>query len=452
MIVLNAEQAAEAISSKFPKLILTTYYRGTTKDVGVMCKDCGYEWTTIYRNIARSGRCPVCDGGLELTQEMFDSKIKKIAPNLVPLEPYGGSVCKKMLFKCNECSHEWLDSPHVILRSHKGCPICTYRRCVPGANTISVTHPHIYRLMADKDLGNVITHKSQIKADFICDKCGVINSKYVFDVCKRGFTCKRCRDGISFPNKFVSSLLKQLKIEFAEEKKFEWSQRKIYDFYIPSLSTIIEVHGRQHYIETFKNFHDNARTLKEEQANDILKMNLAKSNGIKHYIVIDASKEPRIARLVEEILSSELSILFDTKVINFKLCEIEASSSVMIECCKMLEDGISKYEISDALNIAYQTVGRHIRRGISFGLCSNKYVKDKRRPAKGPKRPVICMEYQSTYSSAYVAGNSLHISYDNIRKCCNGLCDTAYRKATGEHLHWLYLKDYQEACKEENVS
>ena len=54
----------------------------------------------------------------------------------------------------------------------------------------------------------------------------------------------------------------------------------VYDFYIPELEAIIEVHGSQHYGQGFEKV--GGRTLEEEQINDRLKEDLAKQNGIKH--------------------------------------------------------------------------------------------------------------------------------------------------------------------------
>jgi len=69
-----------------------------------------------------------------------------------------------------------------------------------------------------------------------------------------------CSGGMSgsYPERVITSLLKILDVDFAREQTFPWSTNvkddagnissKRYDFFIPSLSTIIEVHGAQHYI------------------------------------------------------------------------------------------------------------------------------------------------------------------------------------------------------------
>ena len=73
---------------------------------------------------------------------------------------------------------------------------------------------------------------------------------------------------------------------------FPWSKAsdgmgvRRYDFYVPSLNAIIEVHGAQHYEQGFDSI--GGRSFEEERANDILKEKLAIDNGIKHYIVINA--------------------------------------------------------------------------------------------------------------------------------------------------------------------
>ncbi len=67
-----------------------------------------------------------------------------------------------------------------------------------------------------------------------------------------GFSCKRCGDGISYGEKFVYSMLCELNIDFITQLShitFSWCEKYKYDFYIPSINTIVEVHGRQHYFD-----------------------------------------------------------------------------------------------------------------------------------------------------------------------------------------------------------
>lgn len=129
----------------------------------------------------------------------------------------------------------------------------------------------------------------------------------------------------SYPERFISSLLKTLGVDYAREQTFDWSTtnnvdgRKTarrYDFYVPALSAIIEVHGAQHYEGGFEAL--GGRTLQEEQENDCYKEQLAKENGIKHYIVIDASNSsPQY--LEKSIVSNpEFISLFNITSVNWK--------------------------------------------------------------------------------------------------------------------------------------
>lgn len=133
----------------------------------------------------------------------------------------------------------------------------------------------------------------------------------------------------SYPERLMNSLLLLLGVDFAREQTFEWSTNVIdengrsstkrYDFYIPSLSTIIEVHGAQHYEGGFE--HLGGRTLEEEQANDRQKQRIAKENGITHYIVINALSST-LSFIKESIATNqEFVALFDITGIDWNKVE-----------------------------------------------------------------------------------------------------------------------------------
>lgn len=148
-----------------------------------------------------------------------------------------------------------------------------------------------------------------------------------------------CSEGISgsYPERLMSSLLSILGVDFAREQTFPWStgvvdetghsSTKRYDFYIPSLSAIVEVHGSQHYDGGFENL--GGRTLEEEQRNDRQKEDLAKAHGIKHYIVINALSST-LSYIKESILSNKYFVsLFD--ISNVDWAEVEAGTIVRVK-------------------------------------------------------------------------------------------------------------------------
>ena len=73
--------------------------------------------------------------------------------------------------------------------------------------------------------------------------------------------------------------------EFTEEQTFDWAINSetmrplYYDFYIPSLSKLVEFDGAQHFIHT-KYFHETKDAFAAAQRRDVLKNELALQNGL----------------------------------------------------------------------------------------------------------------------------------------------------------------------------
>src|SRR5690606_762241 len=186
--------------------------------------------------------------------------------------------------------------------ANHNCPYCSGQRVLKGFNDIHTTHPEISRFLTDQSIGHMISAGCNQKVSFTCVDCGHETVKTVGNVTfKGGYVCPRCSDGISYPEKFMMNVLDQLNIMYETQKTFIWSQKRKYDFYIPSFNCIIETHGQQHYRDAFHYF-DGGATLEETQLNDLLKENLAKNNGIDKYIVIDCS-ESEINHIKQGILN-----------------------------------------------------------------------------------------------------------------------------------------------------
>ncbi|MGW6611622.1 hypothetical protein ACWF7H_28460, partial [Peribacillus butanolivorans] len=164
-------------------------------------------------------------------------------------------------------------------------------------NCIANTHPEFAKLFWNQEDTYKYRYSTHKKADFKCQNCGnIVRNKRITDIYFQGLPCP-CKDKISYPEKFMYSLLTQLEIEFEFQITFDWSKNiktnnpkldgtKRYDFYLNEINTIIETEGRQHFEETgFELL--GGRTLQEEQENDRIKKSLAIVNEINNYIVID---------------------------------------------------------------------------------------------------------------------------------------------------------------------
>ena len=238
--------------------------------------------------------------------------------------------------------------------------------------------------------------ENNIVDPFTIGKCRNKKDGYVLLICQ---DCKRekmvccndfvysnsigcsCGSGQSYPNKFVTCFLRQLSLDFINEKYFGWSTydncrnrklngRKIYDNYIDMLGgIIIENHGIQHYERSFSKY--GGRSLKEEQENDKLKRELALNNGIKHYIELDCRKS-ELEWIKNSIMSSELPVLLNFKEedINWLECEKFALKNLVKEACFLWENGTrSTIEIGKIMNISFNTISSYLKKGKEVGWC-----------------------------------------------------------------------------------
>ena len=204
-----------------------------------------------------------------------------------------GANKKYYKFTCNKCgwTEGWINESNLI--NGNGCACCSNQIVVEGINDIPTTDPWMTKyFQGGYDEAKLYTHGSEHRIYPICPDCGTIKNtttRIANIYNKHSCICHKCSDGISYPEKFMYSVLQQLNIDFQTQltkTTFKWCKGEgydyKYDFYIPSLNCIIETHGIQHYKEIKKWY----RGITESE-NDVLKEQLAKQNGIKNYIPID---------------------------------------------------------------------------------------------------------------------------------------------------------------------
>lgn len=252
-----------------------------------------------------------------------------------------------------------------------------------------------------------------------------------------------CSDGVSYPNKFIYALLNQLEINYEPEHTFEWSCKKRYDVYIPSLNCIIENHGEQHYDNSFK--HLDSRTLEEEQENDRYKKELALRNGIEQYIVLDC-RESSVNWIKNSILNSILSEMFDLSIIDWLKCHEFACSNLINIAADLWNSGDGVYTIVEKMKLAEMTIVRYLKQASECGLCDYTRENSYKRMGKaesGANHPMARLTVQLTNELEVVrlwkymteAESELNISMKQISACCYGT-----RKMTGGY-KWRFLYD-----------
>lgn len=303
-----------------------------------------------------------------LTQDEFLRRLDEQNITIKPLDPYVKSDIN-IRWQCDKYEdHIWLATPNNVLKENgTRCPYCSGNKVLKGFNDLWTTHPENASCLVDKDIGYRISYSGHSRQDFICPKCGsLIENVMVRDAIRYNLKCPCCSDGVSYPERFVSNMLRQLKIHYKHDGKFNWSGLKRYDFYIKDLSLIIETHGEQHYDEN-KQFYD---TIEKQRANDEYKKSLALSNGIEHYVVLDCRKSDADF-IKSSILNSNLVNFFDLSLIDWQKCASDSCKSNIVMACDLWNGGMhSTKEISETMCLSRTTIITYLKKGTKYGICN----------------------------------------------------------------------------------
>lgn len=288
---------------------------------------------------------------------------------------YGKDCIEKRYFykyKCNNCGNEHWIWENKILNEKQGCNVCgIHPNKVTEFNCIATKRPDLMKYIKNKEDGFKYTPYSKAKIECICPNCETEKIITIGNLSTQGFSCDKCNDGISRPEKIMISILNQLGIKFIcqlSKKDFEWCNKYRYDFYLPNYNVIIETHGSQHYIESFEYL--GGRTLQEEQENDKHKKELALRNKIDDYIIIDCQKT-NIDYIRTNIEKSNLSNIFDLSKINWKEVDKFATSNLVKKVCNIKNKNpkMSTLEISKILGISRKTVIDYLKQGNELNWC-----------------------------------------------------------------------------------
>lgn len=303
----NNDDFIRELKIKRPTILPLETYTGIDNKIKcqcLVCNDIFYTTPYILLNGTKGNGCKKCNGTkkkthFEYIQELIDKHI-----SVMPLEQYQGTHTK-IKHKCNICSYEWNAKPVNILSGYL-CPVCTNKEILIGYNDLWHTHPQIAKLLLDTDDGYKYTYGSGIKVNWKCPNCGFIGKYSIKDIVKsKHIPCKKCSDGISYPMKFMMSILNQLNVNYSTEVKFNWCKYifkgnetyGIYDIVFDHNynNYIIEIDGSFH----FKNNKMNGHTIEDSQILDALKDNCAIKNGYKIIRITKLRHDHRLSRWYE---------------------------------------------------------------------------------------------------------------------------------------------------------
>lgn len=354
---------------------VVSQYTGSKKPVTLYHKTCGYTWTAKPAGIRLTNGCPKCTQLMVakqrvIPQEVFLQRLNEKHPNIEMIGEYV-DYTTPVEFKCKIDGNIWTDTPLQVIKLKYSCKVCAGIKVMPGYNSFNDIKPNLAQYLVNYEAGFKYTANSKHKLTFRCPHCGQLIDKWLNNIYD-DLHCNYCHDGVSYPEKFFYSFLKQIYNQSDIQKQFLLrigSKTYRYDFYIKSQNIMFEVHGLQHYEEGFTRA--GGLTLEEVIANDALKKELAVQQQvpIENYIVIDARKS-NMEFIKNSILSHTFFKSFDLSNINWEQCGKDALTSLMIQSIDLFNKGKTQKEIADTLGVCKITIRNYLRKGAELHLCA----------------------------------------------------------------------------------
>ena len=209
----------------------------------------------------------------------------------------------------------------------------------------------------------------------ICPRCGYIKKEVLIaNLTFHGFSCPKCGDGVSYPEKLMSLVLKALGIKYKVQHMFDGYRYK-YDFYLIDYDIIIEVHGGQHYKDCSRS--PSWKSYEDEHENDLVKYDLAVLNGYeynKNYFVINAKKS-NINCIRNSIEQCEFFKQFDLSNIDWQEIDKQAQTSQKIDICKCWKEqkeinkDLTVTDLAKEFGVSNVTIRNYLTWGDDNGLC-----------------------------------------------------------------------------------
>ena len=341
-----------------------------------------------------------------------DSKRDMIITNKEHRKDKRGENEKWYKYTCNRCgwTEGWIVEGSLL--NGIGCSCCVNQTAVLGINTIWDTDRWLCSLGVSEEDAKTHTRSSGDKVIVTCPECGKTKDISISNIYNYKSICCTCGDGVKYPEKFMTSVLEQLNIEYIfqlTKTTLGWCENFKYDFYIPSLNTIIETHGIQHY-----KWSGRGRSLKEEQENDRYKEELAKQNGIDGYIVIDCRKSNK-EHIKNSIVNSELNKIYDLSKINWNKCEEFALKSNKVkEVCEYWnnkEEWETSTTLAEIFELSKDTIIDYLKRGTELGWCEydakKEMIKRGKLNGKANGKRVAMYDLDGSFIAEYPSTNEL---------------------------------------------
>ena len=382
-----------------------------------------------------------------------------------------GFDCRKPVYIRGVYQEEYWATGHSIKGIQKtggrGCACCGSRLVQPGINDVATTAKDVVDYFCNKAEANKWTRSSEHKVRVMCKICNAIqpNKIQIGNLVYEGFDCINCGSNISYPEKLMYFLLKEIGVDFKMHKVFDWSKevydeydglyhKREYDFYIPSINSIVEMHGGQHYRLAFSWDKSDTKqnSLEHRQKIDADKQKLAEQNGY-NYIIIDCNDSNK-NYIKNNILRSELANLLNIGNIDWDQLSRKALNGIAKLVVEDKENNPEKLTTELA-----EEYGVHLTTIISWLKKAGLYNASQEKKIAGLKRsyPVYSPELNKAFRSIKLASEEVGVGAKTINSAFNPNIPSqkhaGKHPVTGERLTWerWTLEQYEEWCKTNNT-
>lgn len=362
--------------------------------------------------------------------EEYIAQLAKVNDKILVLNKYDGWN-SSIKAECKICKCQWITPANSLLINKTGCPVCNCANyAVKGYTDIWTLAPKLGEFLNDKDDGYIYKPNSNKKVKFKCPTCNVTYKKRIIDVYNSGFSCTRCSDGISYPNKFMYSILTLLNIDFNTEYSPSWANNLRYDFYFMNKNKryIVEMdgglgHGNENNLY-------NEKYAKKTLRLDLIKNELAKENNI-YVIRIDCNYKNIASRyeyIRNKILESELAYIFNFDKFDFDLANQMSFNSFVKIACDLYNNGNSIDDISNMLHLSGTSIRNYLHIGAKNNMTNYNPV---------IKKKVICINDNKVFESIALATKYYNLkSSSSVSACCNK--KTKYVMCKGQKLNFEF--------------
>lgn len=348
-------------------------------------------------------------------------------------------------YKCEKCGYKGTMTKHKLWAS-SGCPACSGTVVVPGLNDFNTKFPSLVKYLVNPNDGKKVTAGSDKKLKCKCPICGTEKMASPYAISHGKFSCNQCSDGFSYASKALTALLRQVGITFESEYNPTWAGDKRYDHYLPTLNTIIEEHGIQHYEDT-------SRSTKDSQvANDLKKELMARKNGISEYIQLDC-RVSDVMYIRKSIRQTNLLSILGVSDGEIDWDEIDywaSSVSYMRKACDLWNS--RKYEttsgVAKEIGLCSKTISKYLIRGNKLGMTIYDSIaeRDKVRKMNSDAMKMAVEKCRlddhsvvlATYDSISEASRITGIDKSHLAKVCRANTKGESRMAGG--FHWRYAE------------